>query len=29
MEDVIVPLIAITSIFIGLPWVIFHCLTMW
>ncbi|AXJ94228.1 MULTISPECIES: envelope stress response membrane protein PspB [unclassified Sphingomonas] len=29
MEDVIVPLIAITSIFIGLPWVIFHYITKW
>ncbi|WP_287977922.1 envelope stress response membrane protein PspB [Sphingomonas sp.] len=29
MEDIIVPLIAITSIFIGLPWVIFHYITKW
>lgn len=29
MEDVIVPLIAITSIFIGLPWVILHYVTRW
>lgn len=29
MEDVFVPLIAITSIFIGLPWVILHYVTRW
>lgn len=29
MEDVFVPLIAITSIFIGLPWLIFHYVTKW
>ena len=29
MEDVVVPLIAITSIFIGLPWVILHYVTRW
>jgi phage shock protein B len=29
MEDVLVPLIAITSIFIGLPWVIMHYVTKW
>ncbi len=29
MEDVFVPLIAITSLFIGLPWVILHYLTKW
>ncbi len=29
MEDVVVPLIAITSIFIGLPWLIFHYITKW
>ena len=29
MEDVFVPVIAITSIFIGLPWVILHYITRW
>ena len=29
MEDVLVPLIAITSIFIGLPWLFFHYMTKW
>ncbi|NJR79448.1 envelope stress response membrane protein PspB [Sphingomonas corticis] len=29
MEDVFVPLIAIVSIFIGLPWLIFHYVTKW
>ncbi|WP_375270129.1 envelope stress response membrane protein PspB [Sphingomonas sp.] len=29
MEDVFVPLIAIVSIFIGLPWLIFHYVTRW
>lgn len=29
MEDVFVPLIAITSIFIGLPWIILHYITKW
>ena len=29
MEDVFVPLIAITSIFIGLPWLIMHYVTKW
>jgi phage shock protein B len=29
MEDVFVPLIAITSIFIGLPWLCFHYMTKW
>ena len=29
MEDVFVPLIAILSIFIGLPWLIFHYVTKW
>lgn len=29
MDDILVPLIAITSIFIGLPWLIFHYITKW
>lgn len=29
MEDVFVPLIAITSLFIGLPWLILHYVTRW
>lgn len=29
MEDVFVPLIAITTLFIGLPWLIFHYVTKW
>ncbi|WP_443970714.1 envelope stress response membrane protein PspB [Sphingobium sp. CR28] len=29
MEDVLIPIIAITSIFIGLPWLIFHYVTKW
>ena len=29
MEDVLIPVIAITSIFIGLPWLIFHYVTQW
>jgi phage shock protein B len=29
MEDVLIPVIAITSIFIGMPWVILHYITKW
>ena len=29
MEDVFVPLIAITSLFIGMPWIILHYITKW
>jgi phage shock protein B len=29
MEDVVVPLIAITSIFVGLPWLVLHYMTKW
>ena len=29
MEDAVIPLIAIVSIFIGLPWLIFHYVTQW
>jgi phage shock protein B len=29
MEDVLIPLIVIPTIFIGLPWLIFHYITRW
>ena len=29
MEDVLVPLIVIPTIFIGMPWLIFHYVTKW
>lgn len=29
MEDTLVPIIAIGSIFIGLPWLLFHYVTQW
>ena len=29
MEEVFVPLIAITTLFIGLPWLVFHYITKW
>ena len=29
MEDVLIPAIAISTIFIGLPWLIFHYITKW
>lgn len=29
MEDILVPLIAITTLFLGLPWLIFHYITKW
>ena len=29
MEDAVVPFIAITTLFIGLPWLIFHYITKW
>ena len=29
MEDVFVPMIAITVLFLGLPWLIFHYITKW
>jgi phage shock protein B len=29
MEDVLVPIIVIPTIFIGLPWLILHYLTKW
>ena len=29
MEDVVIPLIAISVLFLGLPWLIFHYITKW
>lgn len=29
MEDILVPLIAMTTLFIGLPWLVFHYMTKW
>ena len=29
MEDIFVPLIALTTLFIGLPWLVFHYITKW
>lgn len=29
MEDVLIPFIAIVTLFIGLPWLIFHYVTKW
>jgi len=29
MEDILVPFIALTSIFIAFPWIIFHYVTKW
>jgi phage shock protein B len=29
MDEVLIPIIAIGSIFIGLPWLIFHYVTKW
>ena len=29
MEDVLLPLIAMTTLFIGLPWLVFHYMTKW
>jgi phage shock protein B len=29
MEDAVIPFIAITSIFIGMPWIILHYITKW
>ncbi len=29
MEDVLVPIVVIPTIFIGLPWLIFHYVTKW
>ncbi|MEN3749730.1 envelope stress response membrane protein PspB [Sphingomonas sp. HF-S3] len=29
MEDVLVPIVAVATLFLGLPWVIFHYITKW
>ena len=29
MEDAVIPLIAILSVFVGLPWIILHYVTRW
>ncbi|HKP33969.1 MAG TPA: envelope stress response membrane protein PspB [Sphingomicrobium sp.] len=29
MEDILIPAIAITTMFIGLPWLVFHYITKW
>lgn len=29
MDDILIPIIAITTIFIGLPWLVFHYVTKW
>lgn len=29
MEDILVPAIALTSIFIGMPWIVLHYVTKW
>lgn len=29
MEDIIVPIVVIPTIFLGLPWIIFHYVTKW
>jgi phage shock protein B len=29
MEDVLVPIVVIPTIFLGLPWLIFHYVTQW
>ena len=29
MEDVLIPLIVVPTLFIGLPWLIFHYVTQW
>ena len=29
MEDVLVPIIVIPSIFLGMPWLILHYITKW
>jgi phage shock protein B len=29
MEDILVPIVVIPTIFIGLPWLIFHYITQW
>lgn len=29
MEDILIPAIAITSIFLGMPWIVLHYVTKW
>ena len=29
MEDIVVPIVAMGSIFVGLPWLVFHYITKW
>ena len=29
MEDTLIPAIAITTLFLGLPWLVFHYITKW
>jgi len=29
MEEIVLPFIAITSLFIGMPWIILHYITKW
>lgn len=29
MEDILIPIVAITTLFIGMPWLIFHYITKW
>jgi len=29
MQEIIIPIVAIGSVFIGLPWLIFHYVTQW
>lgn len=29
MEDILIPVIAITSIFLGMPWIVLHYVTKW
>ncbi|HAF41199.1 MAG TPA: envelope stress response membrane protein PspB [Sphingobium sp.] len=29
MEEILIPIVAITTLFIGMPWLIFHYITKW
>ena len=29
MDEILIPIIAITTLFLGLPWLIFHYITKW
>ena len=29
MDEILIPIVAITAIFIGMPWLIFHYITKW